>query len=133
LIGDPGGLAKLWQRWIGPFEVAGRVSVNTYRIKLPKSYPGSGVINIEHLRQYRPSPPEFGDRAKLPDTRQFLQEGESYDVDSIRAHRYDRRRQNLVYLTSFKGYSSLADKWLTARDLSDVPEILRAYQLANDL
>jgi hypothetical protein len=128
-----GAGAKLRQRWIGPYEVADRVSLNTYRIKLPKSFPGSGVINVEHLRQYRASPPEFGTRATLPDTRQFLQEGETYEVDAIRAHRYDRRRRNLVYLTSFKGYSSLADKWLTARNLSDVPDVLRAYQLANDL
>jgi hypothetical protein len=128
-----GAGAKLRQRWIGPYDVAERVSLNTYRVKLPKSFPGSGVINVEHLRQYRTSPPEFGVRATLPDTRQFLQEGETYEVDSIRAHRYDKRRRNLVYLTSFKGYSSLADKWLTARDLTDVPGVLRAYQLANDL
>jgi hypothetical protein len=128
-----GAGAKLRQRWIGPYKVADRVSLNTYRIKLPKSFPGSGVINVEHLREYWASPSEFGVRATLPDMRQFLQEGESYEVDSIRVHRSDRQRRNLVYLTSFKGYSSLADKWLTARNLSDVPDVLRAYQLANDL
>jgi hypothetical protein len=128
-----GAGAKLCQRWIELYTVAERVSLNTYQIRLPKSFPGSGVINVEHLQQYRALPAEFRDQAKLPDTRQFLQEGETYKVDSIPAHRYNCRHRNLVYLTSFKGYSSLANKWLTAHNLSDVPDILWAYQLANNL
>jgi hypothetical protein len=128
-----GAGVKLRQRWIGPFEVLKRVSINSYRIKLPRSFPGSGVINVEHLQPYISSPPEFGKRQKLPDTRKFLQEGEDYDVEDILTHRYDKGRKAYVYRARFKGYSSLADKWLTARDLRDVSELLRAYQIRHNI
>jgi hypothetical protein len=128
-----GAGVKLRQRWIGPFPIKKAVGPYTYKLKLPRAFPGSNVINVEHLRPYHSSPAEFGSRARLPDTRKFLQEGESYEVEDLIAHRYDQRRRNLVYRARFKGYSTLADKWLTARDLRDVPGILRAYQLRNNL
>jgi hypothetical protein len=128
-----GAGVKLRQRWIGPFKVISRVSANTYRIKLPKKFPGSNVINLEHLSAYHSSPAEFGRRPTLPDTRQFLHEGETPDIEDVVGHRYDRRRRQIVYLVTFRGYSSLADKWLSERDLRDVQDLLRAYQLRNNL
>jgi hypothetical protein len=128
-----GAGVKLRQRWIGPFQVLARVSANTYRIRLPKKFPGSNVINLEHLSAYSPSPSEFGRRPTLPDTRQFLHEGETPDIEEVVGHRYDRRRRQIVYLVTFRGYSSLADKWLSERNLRDVQDLLRAYQLRNNL
>jgi hypothetical protein len=128
-----GTSAKLRQQWIFPFKVAEKVSENAYRLRLPASFPGSNVLNLEHLRPYSPSPKWLGLRATLPDTRTRLEEGEQHDIESLLAHRYDRRRKTVVYLAHFRGYSSLADKWLSARDLRDAPELLRAYRARQDL
>ncbi|KAI5886520.1 uncharacterized protein SCHCODRAFT_02460100, partial [Schizophyllum commune H4-8] len=40
------GKPKLKQRWIGPFEVAQRISPNTYRLHMNDKYPGFPVFNI---------------------------------------------------------------------------------------
>jgi hypothetical protein len=128
-----GSSVKLRQRWIGPFPVIKRVSANTYKLKLPPSFPGNNVVNLQHLRPYLSSPSFFGKRTSLPDTRLHLQEGEQHDVEEIVAHRYDRKRRKIVYLVRFQGYSSLADKWLTPRALRDVSDLLRSYQVANNL
>jgi hypothetical protein len=128
-----GAGVKLRQRWIGPFRVLKRVSQNAYRLQLPKAFPGSNIINLEHIRPYVSSPSRFGARDGLPDTRKFLQIGERQDVEDLIDHRYDRRRKQVVYKTRFRNFSSQADKWLTPADLRDVPDILRAYQLRNNL
>jgi hypothetical protein len=124
---------KLRQRWIGPFEVQEHVSHNAYRLKLPKTFPSSNIINLEHLRPYYPTPPCFGKQPTLPDTCQFLQEGESYKVEDILDHKFNRCQRKLVYKIRFKGYSSLADKWLTERELCDVSDLLQAYQVCQNL
>jgi hypothetical protein len=56
-----GAGVKLRQHWIGPFEVLSWVSQNAYRLHLPKAFPGSNVINLEHMRPYVSSPTRFGD------------------------------------------------------------------------
>jgi hypothetical protein len=43
---------KLMQRHIGPFEVIEKVNDNTYKLRLPDSYPMHNVVNISHLRPY---------------------------------------------------------------------------------
>jgi hypothetical protein len=128
-----GKSAKLRQRWIGPFVVQDRVSANAYRVKLPPAFAGRNVINLEHLRPYTTSPTKFGSRVSLPNTRLHVQEGEEHEIEEILAHKYDRKRRTIVYLVRFRGYTSLADKWLSARDLRDVPDILRAYQAQQNL
>jgi hypothetical protein len=115
---------KLRQQWIGPYIVLDRVSQNTYRLQLPKSFPGSNIINLEHLWPYVPSPQRFGAQVELPNTCQFLQLGKQQDIKDIVGHRFDRHWKQIVYKTSFRGYSSLADKWLTVRHLRDVPNVL---------
>jgi hypothetical protein len=128
-----GAGVKLRQHWIGPFEVLSWVSQNAYRLHLPKAFLGSNVINLEHMRPYISSPARFGDQVKLLDTRKFLQIGKQQTVEDPIVHCYDRRRKQIVYKTHFFGYLLQANKWLTAADLRDVPDVLQAYQLKNNL
>jgi hypothetical protein len=108
-----GAGVKLRQHWIGPFEVLSWVSQNAYQLHLPKAFPGSNVINLEHMHPYVSSPTCFGDRVELPDTRKFLQIGKQQTVEDLITHRYNRRRKQIVYKTHFFRYLSQADKWLT--------------------
>lgn len=123
---------KLVQRWIGPFEVQQRINDNTYRLRLNPSYPGNPIFNIEHLKGYKRSPEEFGERTKLDDTR-AAPEGEVYELEKIIGHKYDKRRRTMTYLVRWAGYSPLYDEWKTAKELSGAPELLHAYRLNKGL
>ncbi|KAA1478215.1 hypothetical protein DENSPDRAFT_751240, partial [Dentipellis sp. KUC8613] len=92
----------------------------------------SAVFNIEHLRKYRPSPPEFGVRTVLPDTRPHKMASEEYQVERVIKHRFDRSGQ-ARFLVRWEGYSPLYDSWLTARDLRNAPARLFEYRAANNL
>jgi hypothetical protein len=84
-----GAGAELCQRWIGPFPIAKRVADYTYRVKLPRAFPGNLVFNVEHLRVYHQSPSEFGHCPRLSNTRKYMQEGEELLVSEITGHRFD--------------------------------------------
>ena len=90
-------------------------------------------INLQHLKRYTSSPPEYGDRVKLDDTRAIKPASEEYEVEGIVGHRYDKRRKALTYLVRWVGYSPLYDQWLTARDLRNAPEVLNSYRAKNGL
>ncbi|QRW19822.1 Retrovirus-related Pol polyprotein from transposon [Rhizoctonia solani] len=53
---------KLNMRYEGPFEILERVSPVSYRLRLPGSYRIHPVINIAHIKNYKQSPKEFGNR-----------------------------------------------------------------------
>lgn len=120
--------AKLVQRWIGPFEVQQRINAHTYRLRLPDNFPGQPVFNLQHLKKYQKSPPEFGERTIMPDTRILKPANEEYEVEKIIGHRYDKQRRTMLYLVRWVGYSPLYDLWLTPKDLRNAPELLYEYQ-----
>lgn len=91
LVDVEGTGKKLIQRTIGPFEVMEKINPMVYRLRLPDSYPMHPVFNIEHLRKYKPSPPEFGDRTTLPPTRDFIA-SEEYEVEAIIGHQLASRK-----------------------------------------
>lgn len=120
--------AKLVQRWIGPFEVTEKVNPKVYRLRLDDRYPGSPVVNVEHLKKYAPSPEEFGERVTLPDTRTTKPASEEYEVDAIIGHRVHKRSGKYQFLIRWKGYDPHHDSWVMERDLRNAPGILRKYR-----
>ena len=68
---------------IGPFEVMEHINPNVYRLRLPDSYPMHPLINIEHLRKYKQSPPEFQDCATLPPMQDFLPTEQYFTVPHL--------------------------------------------------
>lgn len=120
--------SKLVQRAIGPFAVRERINSKVYRLDMSDKYPGSNVINIEHLRRYHASDEqEFGPRTKLPETRSNKVVSEEYEVEDIVAHRKRRRGRGLEYLIRWKGYSAQYDSLEPRAGLKNVPLILSAY------
>ena len=66
-IKSKGEGAKLATRWIGPFEVIQRINPNVYRLRMGDNYPGSPVINIQHLKKYE-TDTTHQERSSLPDS-----------------------------------------------------------------
>lgn len=127
--------AKLVQRAIGPFTVRERINPKVYRLEMPGNYPGSNVINVQHLRKYQRSGPEFGDREMLPETRWLAPAQELYEVERIIAH--DRRRLGkrkvLMFLVRWKDYPASQDTWEPESHLANARVLLREYKRRNGL
>ena len=117
---------KLTQRWIGPFEVIQRVNPNVYHLRMSSLYPGLPVFNYQHLKKYVEAPPEYRERATLPETRTCKPAEEEYEVEKIIAER--RTKKGLEYLIRWEGYSPLYDTWEPKRSLKNAPEVVSLWQ-----
>lgn len=120
---------KLVQRGIGPFEVTKVVNPMVYRLRLPSTYPMHPVFNLKHLKLYRPSPPEFGERTLLPPTRDLLSNSEEYEVEAILGHRLSSKKDGnrRMYLVRWKDYGPEDDLWISEDALRNAPKIRREY------
>lgn len=120
------------QRAIGPFEVAERIGLNTYRLKLDHRYPGSPVFNVEHLKRYVQDE-ENKDRTRLPDTRDYTEAAEEYVVEKLVGHRRSKKNAGWEYLVRWEGYSELYDSWLSELDLRNASQLLHDYRRTHAL
>jgi hypothetical protein len=116
---------KLMQKHIGPFEVTEVLNDNTYRLRLPDSYPMHNVVNMTHLRPYRTT----GDstRPHLSNPRDDLRASEEFEVEEVVGHR--KRKGKLLYRIRWKGYGAQEDTWVLEKDLRNAPEKLKKYRM----
>ena len=112
------------QRKIGPFEVIDIISPTAYKLRLPDSYKGHNVFNLQHLTKYYRS--KEPDRPKLMNPRDTLPSSEEYEVEKIVGER--KCKGKLHYRVRWKGYDAENDSWQTARDLRNAPELLKAWR-----
>lgn len=120
--------AKLVQRWIRPFEIMEKVNPKVYRLHLDDRYPGSPVVNTEHLKKYAPSPEEFGEHSTLSDMCMVKPDTEEYTVEGIVGRRINKHSRQYKFLITWKGYDPHHDLWAGEKDLRNAPEILRKYR-----
>ncbi|RDB19235.1 hypothetical protein Hypma_013490 [Hypsizygus marmoreus] len=99
-----------------------------YRLRLPDTYPMHPVINLEHLKLYRPSNPELGERTIMPSTWDFLA-SEEYEVEAILGHRLTGKKSGnrRLYLVRWRGYDATEDSWVTEYDIRNAPLLKREY------
>ena len=81
LINEKGASRKLMQQKIGPFEVIDIISPTTYKLRLPDSFRGHNVFNLQHLAKYHRSPDK--EQLNLANPRNILPSTEEYEVDQI--------------------------------------------------
>jgi hypothetical protein len=131
LRSEKGRGKKLLLKYDGPFEIIKKLSLVSYRLKMPASYGIHPVLNIAHLEKYQSSPPKFGIRPHKSLNRDDFDVLLEYEVKKIIAEHCKKGRNGkriLLYLTRFKGYSEEFDEWLTGNQLRNAPEPLDKWQ-----
>jgi len=78
--------AKLTTRWIGPFKILQKINPNVYHLRMGDNYPGSPVINVQHLKRYEKDT-THPDRALLPDSFLRKPKSEEFEVEKIVGHK----------------------------------------------
>ena len=124
--------AKLTTRWIGPFEVIQKVNPNVFRLRMGDNYPGSPVINIQHLKKYI-ADSTHPERTTLPDSFVRKPESKEYEVEKIVGHKRVGKKATLRYLIRWVGYGPQFDTWGSATDLKNAADLLREYRASHNL
>ena len=130
-IDAKGGGVKLKQRWIGPFEITQRINPKVFRLRMSDKYPGFPVFNIEHLKKYEESGPEWGERTRMPESRRSRIESEEFEVEAIVGHR--RKRNALQFLVRWSGYGPQFDTWEPSKGLKNASIVLNEYKRRHNL
>jgi len=96
------------------------------------NYPGSPIINIQHLKKYE-TDATYPDRTVLPDS--FLRKPESkeFEVERIVGHKQVGKKATLRYLVRWADYGLQFDTWATATDLKNSPLLLKECRTAHNL
>lgn len=109
-----------------------KINPNVYRLCMGDNYPGSPVINIQHLKKYE-TDATYQDRASLPDSFVHKPESEEFEVEKIVGHRRVGKRAALQYLIRWANYGPQFDTWGTATDLKNSPILLKDYRARHNL
>ena len=112
---------KLKPRWIGPFQVAEKLSTVVYRLRLPATMQIHPVFHVSLLKRYLVPDSDVPVR---PDPEIVNGEVE-YEVDRILGDR--RRRGRQEYLVRWKGYGPEHDSWEPAENLENAPRVVERY------
>jgi hypothetical protein len=124
LINEKGFSRKLMQRKIGPFEIIEVIGPTAYRLRLPDTYKGHNMFNLQHLTKYYRS--NDNEHPKLANPRDTQFSSEEYEVEKIIGEQ--KRKGKVYYQVRWKGYNVEHDTWQTARDLRNAPELVKAWR-----
>jgi hypothetical protein len=121
---------KFLPKYEGPFEIMQKISLTTYRLRLPVSYGIHPVINIAHLESYVASSPEFGERSIKPARRLDFADLPEVEIERIIAKKYLKRGRRRVphYLVRWKGFSPDHNEWLSLQGLRNAPDLVKKWE-----
>src|SRR6266851_2540699 len=124
----PYGTIKLVPRRHGPFEVEKVMSPVVYRLRLPPQWNIHPVFHASLLTPYVETKEHSKNFMRPPPD---MIEGEvEYEVEAIRAHRYQRRK--LQYLIKWKGYPESDNTWEPAGNVQ-AAQLIRKHHVTHPL
>ena len=126
---------KLGQQFAEPFEVIERIERLAYRLKLPPTMKIHDVVSVVHLKSATaPASDPYGRQPTVPPTVVVDNENE-HEIERLirkRQRRYDRAKQATTqYLIRWKGCDPQKDEWLSAKQLTNAPDVVRKFEEAN--
>src|SRR5216683_2768951 len=124
----PYGTIKLAPRRHGPFKIEKVMSPVVYKLRLPPQWNIHPVFHASLLTPYTETK-EHGENYTRPPPDMIEGEAE-YEVEAIRAHRYQRRK--LQYLIKWKGYPESDNTWEPLDNVC-APQLIKKYHVTHPL
>jgi len=119
--------AKLSVRQVGPFPIIEVIGELAYKLQLPDKWNIHPVISIAHLEKHiddtyqreLPPPPDLAEE----DGEHF-----QYEVESIVAKRYNKRRKRHEWLVKWKNWGIEHNTWHPREDLENCQELVQEFE-----
>jgi len=121
------GNKKLSPKHYGPFPIAKRISLVTFKLQLPASMRVHDIFHVDPLLPYKEM-----EAYSTPFTHPplIINSEEEYKIEAILDSRHKGRGRQLQYLVHWKGYPHSDDSWIAHKDLH-APEHLEDFMLSN--
>jgi len=124
---------KLSEKYLGPFEITGKLSNQSYQIKLPAHL--HSIHPMFHISQLEPatasSIPQHTNELLPPIEVDGQMEFELSRILDSKFHR--QRREPLLYYVQWAGYEGTAEEfsWLEASELEHATELVKEFHSLN--
>jgi hypothetical protein len=105
-----------------------KISPTAYELDLPAHIKIHPIINVQYLKPYHVSPPEFAGRTEpRPEPVLNADLEPEYELEEIRGHKIDRNGK-LRLLCHWRGYEDFDDTYEPEENLENSQEMLNAYK-----
>ena len=117
---------KLEPKYIGPYKIIAQVNDNAFELDLPPTMKQHPVFNADLLRQYKPSPEEFGERSPPPPAPEIIDGEEEFEVDRILDYAIINKTPK--WLVLWKGYPLESATWEPKSSLKNAKDALAEFE-----
>ena len=119
-------LHKLAERQLGPYKIVKIISPNGVKLKLPASFKIHNVINVSHIRSYRP--PVAGQSA-IPPEPVVIEGTPKYEVEEITDSRL--KCGKFEFLIKWSGYTDDYNTWEPEANCTNSHNIINEFYKSN--
>ena len=103
------GSSKLCPKRYRPFKISRVISPVAYQLELPSQWKIHPVFHASLLLPYKETEQHGPNFIRPPPD--VIEGEEHYEVEAIRDHRYQGRKQQLQFLLKWKGYPEADNTW----------------------
>jgi transposase InsO family protein len=121
---------KLEPKYIGPFKIIEKVHENAFKLELPPTMRQHPVFNVDLLRPYKESPPEFGDRVPPRPPPELVDGVQEYEVEKILDYKIFRKTPK--WLVQWKGYPLEDATWEPKSSLGNAEDALKEFEASRN-
>lgn len=121
---------KLEPKYIGPFKIIEKVHENAFKLELPPTMRQHPVFNVDLLRPYKESPPEFGDRVPPRPPPELVDGVQEYEVEKILDYKVFRKTPK--WLVQWKGYPLEDATWEPKSSLGNAEDALKEFEASRN-
>ena len=118
------GSSKLRPKRYGPFKISRVISLVAYQLELPSQWKIHPIFHASLLLPYKETEQHGPNFIRPPPD--VIGGEEQYEVEAIRDHRYQGRKQQLQFLLKWKGYPEADNTWEPQKNVH-VSELLQEY------